>query len=70
MNISQASNKSHQEQFDNDSDITNAFRVLVVDDDVVTRKLIKKYLSAKGYELEFAEDGVDAHGKIMRKNLI
>lgn len=67
MNISQASNKYHQEQFDNDNDVKSAFRVFVVDDDVVTRELIKKYLSAKGYELEFAEDGVDAHGKIIRK---
>jgi DNA-binding response OmpR family regulator len=67
MNISQTANKSRSEQFDNDKDVKSAFRVLVVDDDVVTRELIKKYLWAEGYELEFAEDGVDAHGKIIRK---
>lgn len=67
MTISQTANKSHSEQFDNDKDVKSSFRVLVVDDDVVTRELIKKYLRAEGYELEFAEDGVDAHGKIIRK---
>jgi DNA-binding response OmpR family regulator len=68
MSISQTSNKSHQEPciYDN-KDSKYTFRVLVVDDDIVTRELIKKYLCAEGYELEFAEDGVDAHGKIIQK---
>jgi len=68
MSISQTSNKSHQEMCINDNkDGKNTFRVLVVDDDIVTRELIKKYLLAEGYDLEFAEDGVDAHAKIIRK---
>jgi DNA-binding response OmpR family regulator len=67
MTISQTSYKSHQEQCDDFKDSKNIFRVLVVDDDIVTRELIKKYLWAEGYELEFAEDGVDAHGKIIQK---
>lgn len=67
MTVSQASSKSHQVHFDGDKDVKRAFRVLVVDDDVVTRELIKRYLGTEGYELEFAEDGVDAHGKIIRE---
>jgi two-component system copper resistance phosphate regulon response regulator CusR len=68
MSIAQTSNESHQEMciYDNKNS-KNTFRVLVVDDDIVTRELIKKYLWEEGYELEFAEDGVDAHGKIIKK---
>jgi CheY-like chemotaxis protein len=43
-----------------------SYRILVVDDDVVTRESIKVYLRSDGYEVEFAEDGVDAHAKIIQ----
>lgn len=34
-------------------------KILVVDDDNVTRKLLGLYLKSKGYELTFAENGLD-----------
>ncbi len=67
MTNSQTQSKPDQDRCSNDQNGKNAFRVLVVDDDIVTRELIRKYLWAEGYELDFAEDGVDAHGKIIGK---
>ncbi len=67
MTISQTPNKPDQDRYSDDQNGKSAFRVLVVDDDVVTRELIRKYLWAEGYELDFAEDGVDAHSKIIQK---
>jgi CheY-like chemotaxis protein len=39
-------------------------KVLVVDDENTVRSLLKIYLSKAGYELEFAEDGLQAMDKI------
>jgi len=39
-------------------------RLLVVDDDNVTRKLLGLYLKGKGYEVSFAENGLDALEKL------
>ncbi|GBE35476.1 chemotaxis protein CheY [bacterium BMS3Bbin06] len=39
-------------------------KILVVDDDGVTRKLLGLYLKGTGYEVEFAENGLDALEKL------
>ncbi|HHN64584.1 MAG TPA: response regulator [Nitrospirae bacterium] len=39
-------------------------RILVVDDDSVTRKLLGMYLKSKGYEVTYAENGLDALEKL------
>jgi len=39
-------------------------RVLLVDDEPLTRKLISRYLVAAGYVVRMAEDGLDAIGKL------
>jgi CheY-like chemotaxis protein len=39
-------------------------RVLLVDDEVLARKLISRYLVAAGYVVRMAEDGLDAIGKL------
>jgi CheY-like chemotaxis protein len=41
-----------------------AKKVLVVDDENTVRSLLKIYLSKAGYELDFAEDGIQAMEKI------
>ncbi len=44
-------------------------RILVVDDDSVTRKLLGLYLRAKGYDVAFAENGLDALEKLGTENI-
>ncbi len=39
-------------------------KILVVDDDGVTRKILGLYLKTKGYEVVFAENGLDALEKL------
>jgi len=39
-------------------------RILVVDDDSITRKLLGMYLKSKGYEIEYAENGLEALEKL------
>ncbi len=39
-------------------------RILVVDDDSITRKLLGMYLKSKGYEVEYAENGLEALEKL------
>jgi CheY-like chemotaxis protein len=39
-------------------------KILVVDDDKTTRKLLSLYLKAKGYEVVTAENGLDAMEKL------
>jgi two-component system chemotaxis response regulator CheY len=39
-------------------------RILVVDDDPTTRKVLSLYLKAKGYEVVTAENGLDAQEKL------
>lgn len=39
-------------------------KILVVDDDKTTRKILGLYLKAKGYEVEYAENGIDAMEKL------
>jgi CheY-like chemotaxis protein len=39
-------------------------KILVVDDDKTTRKLLGLYLKAKGYEIVTAENGLDALEKL------
>jgi DNA-binding response OmpR family regulator len=39
-------------------------KILVVDDDKTTRKLLGLYLKAKGYEVVTAENGLDAMEKL------
>lgn len=41
-----------------------AKKVLVVDDENTVRSLLKIYLSKAGFELDFAEDGIQAMDKI------
>ena len=41
-----------------------AMKILVVDDDRTTRKILGLYLKAKGYEVEYAENGLDAMEKL------
>jgi len=39
-------------------------KILVVDDDRTTRKILGLYLKSKGYEVEYAENGLDAMEKL------
>jgi two-component system chemotaxis response regulator CheY len=47
-------------------------KILIVDDDATTRKLLGLYLKTKGYEIAYAENGLDAIEKAGREkpNLI
>jgi DNA-binding response OmpR family regulator len=40
--------------------VTRAPKILLVEDDLVTQRLLKKYLEDDGYEVTIASDGVDA----------
>ena len=44
-------------------------KILVVDDDNVTRKLLGLYLKQKGYDVIFAENGLDALEKLGREDV-
>lgn len=43
-------------------------KILIVDDDPTTRKLIGLFLKAKGYQVAFAENGLDGIEKIGMEN--
>ena len=44
-------------------------KILVVDDDKTTRKILGLYLKSKGYEVEYAENGLDAIEKLGTVNI-
>ncbi|MGO9380325.1 MAG: response regulator [Dissulfurispiraceae bacterium] len=44
-------------------------KILLVDDDKTTRKLLSLYLKAKGYEVLTAENGLDAMEKLGTENI-
>ncbi|MBI3592481.1 MAG: response regulator [Nitrospirae bacterium] len=44
-------------------------KLLVVDDDKTTRKLLSLYLKGKGYEIVTAENGLDAMEKLGTENI-
>ncbi len=44
-------------------------KILVVDDDKTTRKLLSLYLKGKGYEVVTAENGLDAIEKVGTENI-
>jgi CheY-like chemotaxis protein len=44
-------------------------KILVVDDDKTTRKLLSLYLKAKGYDIVTAENGLDALEKLGVENI-
>jgi CheY-like chemotaxis protein len=44
-------------------------KILVVDDDKTTRKLLSLYLKAKGYEVVTAENGLDAMEKLATEDI-
>jgi len=44
-------------------------KVLIVDDDRTTRKILGLYLKSKGYEVAFAENGIDAMEKLGIENV-
>jgi two-component system chemotaxis response regulator CheY len=44
-------------------------KILVVDDDKTTRKLLSLYLKGKGYEVVTAENGLDAMEKVGTENI-
>lgn len=44
-------------------------KIMIVDDCPTTRKLLGLYLRGKGYELVFAENGLDAIEKLARENI-
>ena len=43
-------------------------KILIVDDDATTRRLLGLYLKAKGYEVAYAENGIDGIEKLGREN--
>jgi two-component system, chemotaxis family, chemotaxis protein CheY len=43
-------------------------KILIVDDDSTTRKLLGLYLRAKGYEVAYAENGLDGIEKLGSEN--
>ncbi len=44
-------------------------KILIVDDDKTTRKLLNLFLKAKGYEVVTAENGLDAMEKLGTENI-
>ncbi|MFO0752712.1 MAG: response regulator [Thermodesulfovibrionales bacterium] len=44
-------------------------RLLIVDDDKTTRKILSLYLKGKGYEVVTAENGLDAMEKLGTENI-
>lgn len=44
-------------------------KILIVDDDKTTRKLLTLYLKAKGYEVVAAENGLEAMEKLGTENI-
>ena len=44
-------------------------KILVVDDDRTTRKILGLYLKSKGYEVDYAENGIDAMEKLGMVNV-
>lgn len=44
-------------------------KILIVDDDKTTRKLLSLYLKGKGYEIITAENGLDAMEKLGTENI-
>lgn len=44
-------------------------KILIVDDDKTTRKLLGLYLKAKGFELAFAENGLEGLEKLGSENV-
>lgn len=44
-------------------------KIMIVDDCPTTRRLLGLYLRGKGYELVFAENGLDALEKLARENI-
>src|SRR5208337_744655 len=44
-------------------------KLLIVDDDKTTRKLLSLYLKSKGYEVASAENGLDALEKLGTENI-
>ncbi len=44
-------------------------KILIVDDDGITRKLLGLYLRGKGYDVSFAENGLDALEKLGLENI-
>ena len=43
-------------------------KILIVDDDATTRKLLGLYLKAKGYEVAYADNGLDGIEKMARED--
>ena len=43
-------------------------KILIVDDDSTTRKLLGLFLRSKGYEVAYAENGIDGLEKLGREN--
>jgi two-component system chemotaxis response regulator CheY len=43
-------------------------KILIVDDDATTRKLLGLYLKAKGYEVAYAENGLEGIEKLGAEN--
>lgn len=43
-------------------------KILIVDDDATTRKLLGLFLKAKGYEVAYAENGLDGIEKLGKEN--
>lgn len=44
-------------------------KILVVDDDRTTRKILGLFLKSKGFEVAYAENGLDAMEKLGRENV-
>lgn len=44
-------------------------KVLIIDDDQMTRNMIKTYLSILGFEVETAEDGLDGLTKLKKADI-
>jgi two-component system chemotaxis response regulator CheY len=43
-------------------------KILIVDDDLTTRKLLGLFLKSKGYEVAYAENGIDGLEKLGQEN--
>jgi len=51
------------------TDRGDAMKIMVVDDCRTTRKLLGLYLKAKGFDIVFAENGLDAMEKLATDNI-
>lgn len=65
MKSAKRANVSIKELKDRDAETSKNFKILVIDDSITSRTLIKNIVESAGYLVETAVDGVDAFTKVL-----